>query len=170
MITVACWRDEGVVNAPRGIDRFVAAARAIRGRRYVLVGRVTDPILAGGLADPPPNLVVTGYVDDQKLRELLWSSGIYAQLSWHEGYGVSMVEAMQAGCRPVVTEVPALREIAGPEAVLSRSPDDDVPAIDRAARITADRGDLAAWAASVSSLDERAAGLGAALFAPASRS
>jgi glycosyltransferase involved in cell wall biosynthesis len=162
VITVA-YVDE-VSWSRKGIDRFVDAARADPDRRYVLVGRVADPVLAGGLADPPPNLILTGFVSDDELRDLLWSSGVYAQLSWHEGFGVSMVEAMQAGCRPVVTDVPALTEIAGPAAVMSRDPSDDVRAIQHAASAPADRAGLARWAVGVASMDDRALRLESALF------
>lgn len=163
VITVA-YVDE-VSWSRKGIDRFVAAARQDAARRYVLVGRVADPVLAAGLADPPPNLILAGFVSDDELRELLWSSGVYAQLSWHEGFGVSMVEAMQAGCQPVVTDVPALTEIAGPDAIQSPHQGHDVGAIARAAASPADRSALARWATTVASMDERAAGLESALFA-----
>ena len=163
VITVA-YVDE-VSWSRKGIDRFVAAARQDADRRYVLVGRVADPVLAAGLADPPPNLILAGFVSDDELRDLLWSSGVYAQLSWHEGFGVSMVEAMQAGCQPVVTDVPALTEIAGPDAVQSLDQGHDVGAIARAAASPADRSALSRWATTVASMDERAAGLESALFA-----
>lgn len=164
VITVA-YVDE-VSWSRKGIDRFVDAARRDPGRRYVLVGRVADAVMTDGLAEPPHNLILTGYVDDDELHALLWSSGVYAQFSWHEGFGVSMVEAMQAGCRPVVTAVPALQEIAGPTSVLSMSRADDVSAIERAASEPTDRNALTAWAMSVSSMDDRAAALEAALFGP----
>lgn len=163
VITVA-YVDE-VSWSRKGIDRFVEAARADLGRKYVLVGRVADPVLASGLADPPPNLILTGFVSDEELRDLLWSSGVYAQLSWHEGFGVSMVEAMQAGCRPVVTDVPALTEVAGPAAITSREPSDDLRAIEYAASASADRAGLTRWATTIASMDERALRLEAALFA-----
>jgi len=161
-ITVA-YVDE-VSWSRKGIDRFVAAARRDPRRRYVLVGKVAPAVLDRELADPPPNLVLTGFVSDEELGAWLWRSGVYVQLSWHEGFGVSMVEAMQAGCHPVVTDVPALTEIAGPTAVISRGPDDDVAAIGRAADAGGDRAAHARWAASVSSMEARAAGLDAALF------
>ena len=164
VITVA-YVDE-VSWSRKGIDRFVDAARNDPHRRYILVGRIADPVLTAGLADPPPNLVMTGFVTDDELRSLLWSSGVYAQLSWHEGFGVSMVEAMQAGCRPVVTGVPALIEVAGPDAVLSRGRDDDLRAIAAAAASApADRARFTRWATEVASMDDRAAGLESALFA-----
>ncbi|MEO7555918.1 MAG: glycosyltransferase, partial [Acidimicrobiales bacterium] len=69
----------------------------------------------------------------------LWSSQVYAQLSWHEAFGVSVAEAMLCGCTPVVTDVPALQEVAGRWALTTTSPDDDLAAIDRAAKTDLDR-------------------------------
>lgn len=100
----------------KGIDRFVALARADAGRRYVLAGRV-DPAVEARLAPLPPNLEVTGYLGHDELRELLWGCAVYAQLSWHEAFGVSVLEAVACGCVPIVTEVPALVEVAGDWAV-----------------------------------------------------
>lgn len=162
VVTVA-YVDE-VSWSRKGIDRFVDAARRDPTRRYVLVGRIAEPIRTGPLADPPANLVLTGYVDDDELNELLWSAGSYAQFSWHEGYGVSMVEAMQAGCLPVISDIPTLREVAGPSAVRSAGPDDDPAAIARASASTIDRAELSAWAASISCPRARATALEDALF------
>ncbi len=148
----------------KGFDRFVDAARRDLGRRYVLVGRVAASIAGNELAEPPPNLVLTGFVDDEELGRILRSSGVYAQLSWHEGFGVSMVEAMLAGCRPVVSGVPALREVAGPCAVLSEDARGDAEAIGRAASEPVDRAAMAQWARDIASVEGRACGLGAALF------
>jgi glycosyltransferase involved in cell wall biosynthesis len=165
VITVA-YVDE-VSWSRKGIDRFVEAARHDPGRRYILVGRIADDLHSDAFRDPPANLVLAGYVDDDQLRDLLWSSGVYAQLSWHEGFGVSMVEAMQAGCRPVVTDLPALREIAGPGAVVSHDRTEDVAAIDQAATLDTDRAALASWASSVTCMETRASGLEQALFGAA---
>jgi glycosyltransferase involved in cell wall biosynthesis len=157
---VGVWASQFVVGSalmPRSVILGSAAA---------LVPWFTfTSVIAAGLADPPPNLILAGFVSDDELRELLWSSGVYAQLSWHEGFGVSMVEAMQAGCQPVVTDVPALTEIAGPDAIQSPHQGHDVGAIARAAASPADRSALARWATTVASMDERAAGLESALFA-----
>ena len=100
----------------KGIDRFVSLARADAGRRYILAGRV-DPAVQARLEPVPANLEITGYLSHEELRHLLWGSAVYAQLSWHEGFGVSVLEAMACGCVPLVTEVPALVEVAGEWAV-----------------------------------------------------
>ena len=82
-------RADEVSWSRNAIDRFVDAARRDLGRCYVLVGCVADAVMTDGLAEPPHNLILAGYGDDDELHALLWSSGMYAQFSWHEGFGVA---------------------------------------------------------------------------------
>ena len=115
----------------KGIDRFVAAASRDPQRRYVLAGRLSDDVQARIDRERPANLSTPGRLEHDELRRLLWSSGVYAQLSWHETFGVAMAEAMLCGCVPVVSDSHALNEVAGRWAVPSAGPDDDVAAINR---------------------------------------
>lgn len=117
----------------KGIDRFVQAAIADPGREYVLAGRVAPDVAdrIGGIA--PPNLRLPGHLDHEQLRSLLWSAGVYAQLSWHETFGVAMAEAILCGCVPVISDSPALVEVAGQWAVRVGTGEADVDAIGRAA-------------------------------------
>ncbi len=151
----------------KGIDRFVDLARRDPSRRFVLVGRIAPAVLALHLDDPPPNLELAGYVADDDLRRLLRQAGTYAQLSWHEGFGVSMVEAMMAGCRPLISTVPALAEVTGGYGVVSESAAHDPAALERAIAEPVDRTAMSDWACSLTSIESRADGLVEALFTPA---
>jgi glycosyltransferase involved in cell wall biosynthesis len=124
----------------KGIDRFVEAARRDPDRRYVLAGRLAPAVEQRLATLAPPNLACPGRLEHDELRALLWSAGVYAQLSWHETFGVSMAEAMLCGCVPVIRDSQALHEVAGPWAVEVEG-DDDVDAIRRAAELarTVDR-------------------------------
>jgi len=123
----------------KGVDRFVAAAAADPDREYVLAGRVDAAVRSTLDARRSPNLTVTGFLDHDEQRRLLWSAGVYTQLSWHESFGMALLEAMLCGCVPVVTGVPALQEVAGPWAVTSSAPEEDIDAIIRAASASVDR-------------------------------
>jgi glycosyltransferase involved in cell wall biosynthesis len=116
----------------KGIDRFVAAARADPRRRYVLGGRIDASMEASLRADAPSNLEIVGSLSHDELRQLFWSCGAYVQLSWHETFGVAMAEAMLCGCVPVIGASPALREVAGRWAVEPSTGESDVDAIARA--------------------------------------
>ncbi|MEM7141636.1 MAG: glycosyltransferase [Actinomycetota bacterium] len=148
----------------KGIDRFLEVARRDPQNRYVLVGRVDDAVRAEVRRMAGDNVEVAGFVTAEKLAELLWESDVYAQLSWHEGFGASLVEAMQAGCKPVVSDIPALREVTGEYSEVSASADDDVAAIHRALSNDVDRVAMGEWARSIASVDARAAGLADAFF------
>lgn len=149
----------------KGIDRFLAAAAADPENRYVLVGRIDDAVRADVRRMAGANVEVAGYVTADRLATLFWESDVYAQFSWHEGFGASLVEAMQAGCKPVVSDIPALREVTGPFSVVTTSPDDDVAAVHRALASEVDRDAMGEWARSLASVDARAAGLVEAFFA-----
>lgn len=157
-IDVASWADPGVERRAdrvvtlarvtresfrrKGIDRFVELARSDPTREYVLAGAIeadASPLIH----DYPPNFRVTGVLEHEALRQLLWSSGVYAQLSWHETFGAAVAEAMACGCIPLITDQPALIEITGghglvvseqdPAALLLRLDQVDATAIDRQA-------------------------------------
>jgi glycosyltransferase involved in cell wall biosynthesis len=63
--------------------------------------------LAGG------NVEFPGRLSDIELRNLLGRAKVYVQPSYTEGFGLAVVEAMSAGCVPVVTASGALGEVVG---------------------------------------------------------
>ena len=116
--------------------------------KFVLAGRWVDDAvevlrpLAGG------NVTFTGELPRAELDALFARASVYVQASAHEGFGLSLAEAMLAGCIPVVTSAGALPEVVGdvgvrvedgsPEAVaagvsraLELSPDERSRARDR---------------------------------------
>ncbi|EIM78864.1 group 1 glycosyl transferase [Nitritalea halalkaliphila LW7] len=61
----------------------------------------------------PPNVYLLGRLDAEALRELYRCSGFYLQLSLFEGFGCALVEAMAAGCLPIVAQTMHLPHIIG---------------------------------------------------------
>ena len=164
MVTVG-YVDE-VSWGRKGIDRFVDLARSDPERRFVLVGRIDPSIVSAHLQSPPPNLELAGFLSEDALCRLLQRAGTYVQLSWHEGFGVSMAEAMMAGCRPLISTSPALAEVAGEFGVTSTSRDHDLASLRRAIDEPVDRASMARWARSVTSMSSRSEGLALACFPP----
>ena len=85
---------------------------------FVLAGR-WDDAAADELRDAaPPNVTLTGWVEQDVLNEHMRRASVYVQASAHEGFGMSVAEAMLAGCIPVTTRAGALPEVVGEAGVL----------------------------------------------------
>jgi glycosyltransferase involved in cell wall biosynthesis len=107
----------GVVDARnlerKGLRAFVEAARLVPDMRFVLVGGGEDNALDALRARAADNVELTGWVSDAERDRLMLSASVYVQASLHEGFGMSVAEAMLAGCIPVVTDAGALPEVVG---------------------------------------------------------
>jgi glycosyltransferase involved in cell wall biosynthesis len=97
----------------KGLEPFVRAAAFLPNAEFILVGDWRDDAIRclRGLATP--NTTFTGRVDDQTLLGHYRRASVYVQASAHEGFGMSLAEAMLAGCVPIVTRAGALPEVVG---------------------------------------------------------
>ncbi len=59
-----------------------------------------------------------GYVTDRQLRALYASASVYVHPSLYEGFGLTVLEAMAAGCPVVTSNICSLPEVAGDAALL----------------------------------------------------
>jgi glycosyltransferase involved in cell wall biosynthesis len=112
----------GVVDRPnlerKGLRSFVQAAAHLPDASFVLAGR-WDDAGADELRDhAPPNVTLTGWVEQDVLNEHMRRASVYVQASAHEGFGMSVAEAMLAGDIPVTTRAGALPEVVGDAGVL----------------------------------------------------
>lgn len=98
----------------KGHEAFVRAAGHLPGTEFVLVGTWKDSAIEYLRSISTPNVTFTGWVDDATLLSYYCRARTYVQVSAHEGFGMSLAEAMLAGCIPVVTRAGALPEVAGP--------------------------------------------------------
>jgi len=110
VVTVSALSWENVRR--KGVDRFVIAARYFN-IPFVVIGKFVDDSIEYLRSIAPENVVFTGYIEDDELANWLQRAKVYAQLSKHEGFGISVAEAMLCGCIPVVTRVYALPEVVG---------------------------------------------------------
>ena len=95
----------------KGHEPFVRAAALLPDVDFVLVGAWKDRAIEYLRAIAPPNVCFAGRVDDATLLEYYRRAAVYVQASAHEGFGLSMAEAMLAGCVPVVTRAGAIPEV-----------------------------------------------------------
>jgi glycosyltransferase involved in cell wall biosynthesis len=96
----------------KGLRPFVEAAALLPDVSFVLAGGWDDEDAALELRrQAPPNVTITGWVEPDVLNDYLRRAAVYVQASAHEGFGMSVAEAMLAGCVPVTTRAGALPEV-----------------------------------------------------------
>jgi glycosyltransferase involved in cell wall biosynthesis len=89
--------------------------------RFLLAGRRCDDGIDELRRLATPNVEFLGFLPDDELFRLYARASVYVQASLHEGFGLSVAEAMSAGCIPVVTRAGALPEVVGPAGVYATS-------------------------------------------------
>jgi glycosyltransferase involved in cell wall biosynthesis len=147
----------GSLEPRKGVGTLVAAMARMRRRRRDATARGGDVqlVLAGypgwlnrdllSAADAAvlgPAIHQLGEVDEAELWSLYAGATVFAFPSRHEGFGLPVLEAMSQGTAVLASDIPAIREVAGP-----------------AARLVAP-GDVEAWADALEDLlaDETARG------------
>jgi glycosyltransferase involved in cell wall biosynthesis len=105
----------------KGLLPFVQAAAHLPDVRFVHVGRWCDESIADLRRVAPPNVRFLGFLPDPDLWKWYAQASVYVQASLHEGFGLSVAEAMTAGAIPVVTRAGALPEVVGDTGVYTAS-------------------------------------------------
>ena len=90
---------------------------------FVLAGAAKDDAFDYLRAIATPNVTLTGRLSDEALNDYYRKAAVYVQASRHEGFGLSVAEAMLAGCVPVVTRVGALPEVTGDSGIFVNAPE-----------------------------------------------
>lgn len=97
----------------KGHEPFVRAAALLPDVSFVLVGNWKDDAIDFLRGIATPNVTFTGRVSDDQLVDYYRQASVYVQPSLHEGFGLSVAEAMLAGCVPVTAKAGALPEVTG---------------------------------------------------------
>jgi len=102
----------------KGLRAFVEAAAQVPEVSFIVAGKIVGDAGAELERLGGENFLLTGWLEDAELESLLRHARVYVQPSKHEGFGVSVAEAMLAGCVPVTTRAGALPEVVGDTGVL----------------------------------------------------
>jgi glycosyltransferase involved in cell wall biosynthesis len=97
----------------KGLEPFVRAAAQIPDATFTVAGAWQDDAIEKLRAIARSNVRFTGRLSDEELREQYRQASVYVQASRHEGFGLSVSEAMLAGCIPVTTRAGSLPEVVG---------------------------------------------------------
>ena len=112
----------GIVDATnlerKGLRAFVQAAAEVPGVNFVVAGKIVGDAGAELERIATDNVQLTGWLEHDELESLLRRARVYVQASRHEGFGVSVAEAMLARCVPVATRAGALPEVVGDAGIL----------------------------------------------------
>ena len=111
VITVGEVMDENLYR--KRFSEFVAAAELLSDVPFVLVGSDRDGTKDKLKESASANVRITGYIPDEDLIDRLSQASVYVQASAFESFGCAVAEAMACECVPVVTRIPALREVVG---------------------------------------------------------
>lgn len=94
----------------------IEAAQALSGPKLVVTGKKGwGEELAG------PAVHATGYVDENDLCALYSGASLYLAPSFHEGFGIPIIEAFACGCPVICSTGGAMPEVAGEAAVIEPS-------------------------------------------------
>lgn len=125
----------GTLEPRKGLEPLIAAMTMLEDSEIplVIVGpagwggvNITDIAEAGGLSAHRVRLL--GYLDDAALAVVQARATVFAAPSFAEGFGLPLLEAMQLGTPAILSDAPALVEVAGgsgmvvPRADLGRYP------------------------------------------------
>lgn len=102
----------------KGLDRFIEIARIFPEIKFYHIGKWTNKKgneskkkIEELISISPLNITYLGYVSRDTLINYYKESKIYLQLSRHEAFGVSVVEAISYNCIPIVSNAFALPEL-----------------------------------------------------------
>jgi len=136
----------GNVNANnlkrKGMENFTLASRMLPDMNFILVGKWSDNSVDHLKSIASENMHFTNEILDNELFSLLSKAKVYVQVSAHEGFGLSVAEAMLHECVPVVTKTGSLPEVVGDAGfyVISNNPENIAAEILKASQFSSEYG------------------------------
>lgn len=97
----------------KGLEPFVRSASLLRDFRFQVIGSCKKDAAERLSSLAGPNVELTGHLSRETLVRRYRQAGVYVQASRHEGFGMSVAEAMLGGCIPVIARAGALPEVVG---------------------------------------------------------
>lgn len=113
--------DDPRKNAGRLIAAWREARRHVTGLNLVLAGRIGDDFLHKEVLNSTeaPGLVFVGQPADPEIAALMTGAAVFVYPSLYEGFGLPVLEAMQAGAPVLVSREASLIEMSADAAVVA---------------------------------------------------
>lgn len=125
VITISPIDENGILR--KGVFRLLQLAAMSPEIEFLIVGKVSPDVRGFLEKNFPANIKILGFVDNAGMFELMMNSKIAIQLSMHESFGASLIEAAMYGCFPIVSSEYSLPEVAdGPGMRVSYTHYEDV--------------------------------------------
>ena len=99
------------IDRKKGLELLLPAFDSVRARipaAALIIAGSGDETLVAELRTETPDVIWTGFIQGQEKADALAAADVYVLPSWSENFGVSVVEAMAAGCPVVVTDQVAI--------------------------------------------------------------
>ena len=110
------------IDRKKGLDLLFPAFELVRAHHpdaVLVIAGAGDETLTAALRARSPDVLWTGFLAGEDKADAFAAADIYILPSWSENFGVSVVEAMAAGCPVVVSDQVAIHtDIANAEAGL----------------------------------------------------
>lgn len=110
----------GSLEPRKNLARLLEAWRLLGdslGDLHLVLAGAKGSVFAELKLQPPPNVVLPGYVEDDELPALYAGAEFFVFPSIYEGFGFPVVEAMACGAPVVCAGVTSLPEVAGDAAL-----------------------------------------------------
>lgn len=109
LVTIGAITNENYLR--KGHKYFLELAQRMPDWNFILIGKVSSDFRHLKEFQNCQNLCMLGFLPDSKFNEILNESKFYLQLSTHEGFGCSIVDAALMGCYPIVYDQYAMPEV-----------------------------------------------------------
>jgi glycosyltransferase involved in cell wall biosynthesis len=109
VLTVGEIRNENLMR--KGLLEYAKFSNFHPELKFILAGRLIDPSAFEELSKIGPSMEFVIDPSDDDLNSLFRRSKFYIQLSRHEAFGLSVLEAMHHGCNVIISNKYALPEV-----------------------------------------------------------